>query len=92
MPDLAARLNQPAHTLSGGHQQLLALARAVLTQPRLLLLDEPFEGLAHPTAARVQALIRRFTETGGAVIIADHTQTMTGSRTTLRDGTLHPSS
>lgn len=51
-PALAAKLDQPASSLSGGEQQLLAIGRVLTTSPRVLLLDEPSAGLAPPVAER----------------------------------------
>lgn len=57
-PELADKLEQRAGTLSGGEQQLTALARALLARPKLLLLDEPSEGLGPQLVRRVEELLR----------------------------------
>lgn len=71
-PALAARADALAGVLSGGEQQMLALARALMAEPDLLLVDEPSEGLA-PMA--VQAVVRALARTqawGAAVILVEH--------------------
>ncbi|HET9068426.1 MAG TPA: ABC transporter ATP-binding protein [Amaricoccus sp.] len=58
-PRLAERRSQPARTLSGGEQQMLAIARALMTNPRLLVLDEATEGLAPVVRQEIWAAIHK---------------------------------
>jgi branched-chain amino acid transport system ATP-binding protein len=70
-PPLAARRRSMGRHLSGGEQQMLAIARALMTNPALLLLDEPLEGLAPIVAAEVGSAIRRMTAEGMAVLLVE---------------------
>ena len=70
-PRLKERISQVAGTLSGGEQQMLAIARALLRRPRLLLLDEPCEGLAPDLAARLRRLVRELALAGMTVLLVE---------------------
>ena len=71
-PGLAERGNQRAGTLSGGEQQMLAIGRALMTNPRLLILDEATEGLAPVVRKEIWAVIARLkAETGLAILVVD---------------------
>jgi branched-chain amino acid transport system ATP-binding protein len=69
LPWLGDRRDQQAGTLSGGEQQMLALARARLSRPRLLLLDEPSLGLAPIIVEQFFALVRRLNEEQGLTVL-----------------------
>jgi branched-chain amino acid transport system ATP-binding protein len=69
-PRLAERRGQLAGTLSGGEQQMCAIGRGLMGQPRLLLLDEPSLGLAPLIAAQIFALVRRIAGDGVTVLLA----------------------
>lgn len=70
-PRLAERIKQNAGTLSGGEQQMLAIGRAMLAQPRLLLLDEPSLGLAPQVVQMIFRIIKQINEQGTTVLLVE---------------------
>ena len=70
-PDLAKHRKQPGRALSGGQRQMLAIARALMTSPRLMLLDEPSAGLSPLMVNEVFTQIRRIADSGVAVLMVE---------------------
>ena len=75
-PILAERRSQAAGTLSGGEQQMLAVARALMGRPKLLLLDEPSLGLAPLIVLRIFEVIRRLNKEGIAILLVEQNARM----------------
>lgn len=70
-PRLAERSHNRGNELSGGEQQMLAIARALVARPVLLVMDEPTEGLAPVVVAEVASVIRRLREEGTSILLAE---------------------
>ncbi len=69
-PILEERKNQLAGTLSGGEQQMLAIARALISNPKLLILDEPSQGLAPIMVSKLFEIIKKLNEEGISILIS----------------------
>jgi len=70
--DLARLAKNKAYTLSGGEKRRLEITRALVTSPKLLLLDEPFSGIDPIAVYEVQKIVRRLRERGLGILITDH--------------------
>jgi branched-chain amino acid transport system ATP-binding protein len=75
-PRLAERRSQRAGSMSGGEQQMLAIGRALISQPRCLLLDEPTLGLAPIIVDEIDRIIRRLAEGGMTILLAEQNAAM----------------
>ena len=70
-PRLGERINQRAGTLSGGEQQMLAIARALMANPRVVLMDEPSEGLSPQMIAEVATIVARLRDEGLSILLVE---------------------
>ena len=70
-PRLKERMRQPGGTLSGGEQQMLAIARCLMMRPKLIILDEPTEGIMPLLVTQIRREIRRIHETGVSILLVE---------------------
>jgi branched-chain amino acid transport system ATP-binding protein len=71
LPRLRERRRQLGTTLSGGEQQMLAIARVMVGEPKLLLVDEPSEGLAPMIVSEIYAILAEMKHTGRAILLVE---------------------
>ena len=76
-PRLAERRNQPGGTLSGGEQQMLAIARAMMLEPKIILLDEPTEGLMPRMVSQIREIIDALHKEGVAILLVEQNVPLT---------------
>lgn len=76
LPRLKERRNQPAGTLSGGEQQMLATGRALMTNPRIVLMDEPSMGLSPLLVKEIFAMIQELHESGITILLVEQNAKM----------------
>jgi branched-chain amino acid transport system ATP-binding protein len=76
-PVLAERRNQPGGTLSGGEQQMLAIARAMMLEPKIVLLDEPTEGLMPRMVRQIRQIIDALHRDGVAILLVEQNVPLT---------------
>jgi branched-chain amino acid transport system ATP-binding protein len=70
-PQLAERIDNPGSALSGGEQQMLAIGRALMSNPELILMDEPSEGLSPRLVLQVQEIMQRLRSLGQAILLVE---------------------
>ena len=70
-PQLAERIDNPGGALSGGEQQMLAIGRALMANPELILMDEPSEGLSPRLVQQVQEIMQRLRSLGQAILLVE---------------------
>ena len=75
-PRLAERKQQPAGTLSGGEQQMLAIGRALMSQPQLLMLDEPSMGLAPLLVKEIFRIVQEINRAGTTILLVEQNARM----------------
>jgi len=82
-PRLLERINQPAGTMSGGEQQMLAIGRALMAKPRLVLLDEPSMGLAPKLIQQIFDIITEINKQGTTVLLVEQNAAQALRRSTF---------
>ncbi len=70
-PHLKSRMKQPGDTLSGGEQQMLAIARCLMMRPKLIIFDEPTEGIMPKLVTQIRREIRRINQAGVSVLLVE---------------------